>query len=157
MKIAITIAAAAVASFGIAAPPAAAYHLSPTGTFTATGTTSATKNGITLPCTATLSGKVNSNGIGFVTGGSFGDNGGPPGACAAVTLNNLPWKAVATTSRRVKIRNVTFTTPIGACGPNTLPVQLKNGVITFTTVAFSNGSCTVSGNLTTSPTLSIVP
>lgn len=157
MKTAIaTGAAASLVFFGVAAvTPAAAYHLNPEGAnFTGTGTTSATKNGITLPCKAKFTGKVTSTGVGFVTSGSFTDNGSI--GCTSVQLSGLPWKSVAVGASRVNIYKVTFTSPIGNCGPGTLPVALKNGVIRFTTVPLPGG-CTVSGAITTSPKLSIVP
>jgi hypothetical protein len=157
MKLAIAIAAAGLASLGIAATPAAAYHLSPSGNFTADGDTSATKNGITLPCHAHFTGNVNDAGVGRITGASFTTNGGPPGACEAVTVSNTPWKAVAKSAKKVTISKVTFSTPIGDCGPSNLPIRVKNdGSINFTAVPMA-GSCTVSGNLATTPKLTIVP
>jgi len=154
MKTALVIIAAGLMSFGIAGiTPAAAYHLTPEGTsFTGTGKTSATKNGVSLPCKANFTGHVDSNGIGWVDGGTFTGQVG----CSTVKLINLPWKSVAKAATRVKILNVTFSSPIGDCGPGTIPVKLVNGNITFNTVAMPGG-CTVSGKITTSPTLSIVP
>ena len=138
-------------SFGIATP-AFAWHLSPESTnFTGKGTTSATKNGITLKCTANFTGNVNSTGIGYVTGGTFTGAIG----CSSVTLQNLPWKSTAVSATKVKIANVTFSSPIGNCGPGTVPTTLKSGVVRFKGVSLSGG-CVVSGSLTTSPTLSIV-
>ncbi len=152
MKIAIAI-VAGLMSFGIVGiNPAAAYHLSPeNSTFSGTGTTSATKSGITLKCTAKFTGNVNSTGVGFVTGGTFSGELG----CSSVTLGNLPWTSDAVSATTVDIKNVTFNSPIGNCGPGTLPVTLKNGVISFTNKSLKGG-CTVSGSITTSPKLSIV-
>jgi hypothetical protein len=151
MKTAIAIVAGLV-SFGIVGiTPAAAYHLIPENkSFTGTGTTSATKSGITLKCTAKFTGSVNGTGVGSVTGGSFSGELG----CSAVTLGNLPWPAVATGATAGKISNVTFNSPIGNCGPGTLPVTLKNGVISFTNKSLAGG-CTVSGSITTTPKISI--
>src|SRR5947199_7248240 len=59
MKLTIVLAAASLTAFSIAATPAAAWKLSPSGDFTADGTTSATKNGVTLPCKAHFTGTVN--------------------------------------------------------------------------------------------------
>src|SRR5690348_6626270 len=94
MKPAILLTAACLVSSGIfGITPAAAYHFSPPGNFTGTGNTSATKNGISLPCHAKFTGKVTNSGVGYVTGGSFTDNGKV--GCTSVKLINLPWKALA--------------------------------------------------------------
>lgn len=152
MKKIIAFAAAGVMSFGVANSAVAAYHLSPEGThFKGTGQTSATKNGVTLTCNAVFHGSVNANGIGHVTSGSFSGALG----CSSVTLSNLPWKAKAVSATEADIYNVTFQSPIGNCGPGTLPTTVNNGTITFTNQALPGG-CTVSGNITTTPAISIV-
>lgn len=154
MKTAIAVTAAAVMSFAVAATtPAAAYHLIPESTsFTGTGNTSATKNGVTLACKAKFQGHVDANGVGFVDSGSFTGQLG----CDTVGLGGLPWKAPAKSATKATITKVSFTSPIGNCGPGNVPVKLVNGVIKFTDVPLA-GSCTISGKITTSPTLSIVP
>ena len=149
-----TIALTAAMLFAIAGTaPAYAYHLIPEKSdFTGMGKTSATKNGVTLKCNASFSGTVNKKGIGFVTGGSFtGDIG-----CSSVGLGGLPWKSKAVSATKIKIYNVSFTSPIGDCGPGDLKAKLIDGVIKFKNVALP-GNCTVSGNITTAPALSIVP
>jgi hypothetical protein len=159
MKAAIVLAAAAFAGIGIAATPAAAFHLAPSGDFTADGTTSATVNGgaLTLPCIAHFTGTVDDTGLGHVTGATFEDNGGPPTACGQIVLSGLPWKTIAKTATKVKILNAGFTGPLGiSCGPSTIPVILKRGVIHFSAVPMAGG-CTVSGHLKTSPKVRIVP
>jgi hypothetical protein len=154
MKKAIAITAAAIMSFGtVCATPAAAYHLIPESTnFTGTGKTSATKNGITLPCTANFQGHTTATGGGAITSGSFTGQVG----CTSVGLGGLPWKALAKGAQKVIIYNVSFTSPIGNCGPGNIPTKLANGVIKFTNVALAGG-CTVSGTIKTTPTISIVP
>jgi hypothetical protein len=157
MKTAIALTAASLVSIGIAGAtaPAAAYHLSPSGSFVGDGDTSATKNGITLPCHAHFTGKVTSNGVGYVTGGSFTDNGKT--GCKQVKLVNLPYKSRVKSSTKVIILNAKFNGPLTLdCGPSNVPTTLKNGIITFTAVPMAGG-CSVSGKITTSPTLSIVP
>ena len=152
MKTAAIAITAGLMSFGIVGP-AAAYHLSPeNASFTGTGTTSATKNGITLKCKAKFQGHVDSNGVGWVDSGSFTGQLG----CTSVGLGNLPWKSLARTATKANIYNVAFTSPIGNCGPGTVPTKLVDGIIKFANVPLSGG-CTVSGKITTSPTLSIVP
>lgn len=152
MKTAIAIAAAGLVSFGIIDTASAAYEFNPENTsFTGTGMTSATKNGITLKCNATFKGKVDVNGVGHVTSGSFTGQVG----CSSVTLGNLPWKSLAISATKARIYNVKFNSPIGNCGPGNLTTTLKNGVVSFTNQPLPGG-CTVSGNITTSPKLSIV-
>jgi hypothetical protein len=154
MKTAIAITVAGLMSFGIIGiTPASAYHLIPESTsFKGKGSTSATKSGVTLACTANFNGSIDGNGVGSVTSGSFTGELG----CSSVALSNLPWKATAKKATKGSILNVTFTSPIGNCGPSTLPVKLKNGVISFTNVAVAGG-CTISGKIKTTPTVSIVP
>lgn len=154
MKTAIALSAAALLSLGIAGTtPAAAYHLIPENTdFTGTGNTSATKNGITLKCKATFQGHVDGKGVGYVTGGSFTGELG----CTSVGLGGLPWKSPAKSATKVIINNVSFTSPIGNCGPGKVPVKLNDGVLKFKNVELA-GNCTISGKITTNPTLSIVP
>lgn len=154
MKTAIVLAAAGLMSLSIiAATPAAAYHLIPENTtFEGTGKTSATKSGITLACKADLQGSVDANGVGSVTGGSFTGELG----CTSVVLQNLPWKAVAKKATSATISNVTFSSPIGDCGPGNLKVKVKNGKVTFKDAPLS-GNCTISGTIKTNPALSIVP
>jgi hypothetical protein len=139
-------------SFGIAGiTPASAWHLTPENTsFTGKGSTSATKNGITLKCTANFTGNVDGSGVGYVTGGTFSGALG----CSAVTLQNTPWTSTAVSATKVNIANVTFSSPIGNCGPGTVPTTLKLGVIRFKSVSLAGG-CVVSGTVTTSPKLSI--
>ena len=58
-------------SFGVAGiAPALAWHLIPESTdFTGKGSTSATKSGITLKCTAAFKGNVDGTGTGYVDSG----------------------------------------------------------------------------------------
>jgi hypothetical protein len=129
-----------------------AFEFSPESkTFVGTGPTSATLNGITLACTGTLHGKTTKTGIGKVTSGSFTGAAG----CSSVGLQGLPWTMKATGASTATVANVTFTSPIGNCGPANLPVNVSGGVISFTNATL--GNCKVSGTLTTTPTISIVP
>lgn len=151
MKSAILFAATALLSFAGAAS-AATYHLTPLSTsFTGTGNTSATKNGITLPCKAKFNGNVDAGGVGHITSGSFSGQLG----CESVSLGNLPWTANATSKKNAVIHNVVFNSPIGACGPGDLPVKVSaKGVIAFTNVPLAGG-CTVTGKIKTKPALGI--
>jgi hypothetical protein len=140
-------------AFGIlGASPAFAWHLIPESTdFTGSGTTSSTLNGITLKCTASLTGDTDSSGIGYITAGSFSGEVG----CSYVTLQNLPWTVTAVTHLGVHLANVEFDTPIGNCGPGTLKVNLQSkGVFYYRKEAFPGG-CTLSGTITTTPAITI--
>lgn len=144
------IAGLAFATAGIT--PAFAWHLIPESTnFTGKGTTSATKSGVNLKCTASFTGNTDSSGVGYITGGTFTGALG----CSSVTLGNLPWKSEAVGRYVVHIENAQFNSPIGNCGPSTIATKLRNGVVSFTNDQMSGG-CTVSGKITTSPKLSIV-
>lgn len=154
MKAITAIATAGVMCLAAAvATPAAAFHLHPTGDFTADGTTSATKSGISLPCNAHFTGTVDSQGVGQVTGGSFTDNGGI--GCTAVALKNLPWETKAISAIKVKLFGVTFSSPIGDCGPSNIVAKLKRGRLRFS-AAQMKGDCSVSAKVKTKPKLKIV-
>ena len=151
MKTAIALASAGLISLACISP-AAAFHLTPEGSsFSGKGWTSATKNGISLKCKAKFQGNVDDTGVGHITGGTFSGQIG----CNTVALSNLPWDGTAISGKSISIDNVTFTSPIGNCGPGTITVKLATGIIKFTAVPLAGG-CTVSGKITTSPTLVIV-
>ena len=151
MKTAIALASAGLISLaGIA--PAAAFHLTPeNSSFSGKGWTSATKNGVSLKCKAKFQGNVDASGVGHITSGTFSGQIG----CNTVGLQNLPWDGTAVSGKAINIDNVTFTSPIGNCGPGTITVKLASGVIKFNAVPLTGG-CMVSGKITTSPTLAIV-
>jgi hypothetical protein len=153
MKTAIATIAASLFAFGIvAATPAAALHLSPENTnFTAKGKTSATKNGLTLACKAKFTGDVDNDGNGEVTGGTFSGQLG----CSSVTLSNLPWAGKVINRKTLELDNVTFSTPIGDCGPDNIDVKLVDGTIKMNAIPMTGG-CMISGKLHTDPTLASV-
>jgi hypothetical protein len=154
MKAAIAITAAGFMSFGLVST-ASAWHLAPeSSSFTADGKTSATKGGVTLPCKAHFEGTIDANGVGHVTGGSFKDVPGGQG-CALVQLSNLPWPVTATGKRTVVLSNVQFTTPIGSCGPGDMDGKVRNSKLVITAAPLPP-NCTVSANVTTTPSVSIV-
>jgi hypothetical protein len=146
--------AALLVSVAISATPAvAARHLSPSGDFTADGKVSGTKNGSDLvPCEAHITGSIDKNGVGEVTGGTFtGKNG-----CDQLSLNNLPWMMVAKGKRKIRVMNMTFDEGgVEVCGPSDVTVKLKKGVISMRAVPLA-GNCSLTVHLATSPPLSIV-
>src|ERR1700733_6830138 len=101
MKSGIAVIAAALMSIGIVGTAAASsYELRPLNTnFTGTGTTSATKSGITLKCTASFQGNVDGQGVGHITSGSFTGELG----CSSVSLQGLPWTAAAVSQTKATI------------------------------------------------------
>jgi hypothetical protein len=151
----ITILATGLLSLGLA-PAVSAWQFSPAGSFTADGKVSMIKNGSRRPaCAAHFSITVDDSGIGHFVGGSFTDIKSK--GCNQLVPANLPWKAVAKNAKTAKVMGVTIDVfGVVYCGPSTVPVTLKSGVIGFAAVPMAGG-CTVSGHLTTSPTLSIVP
>ena len=157
MKSILTIAAIGLVAAGFASSASAAgYKFSPPSTkFTGAGTTSATTQGVTIACNANLKGNDSASGVGKVMSGSFSNGGGTNGAdCPFVTFSNTPWKMKATGPTTATVYGVDFSSPVGSCTGN-LPITLSGGVITFNSPL---GACTqVSGTLTTTPTLSIVP
>jgi hypothetical protein len=156
MKIATALAAVGLASSGlVGVADAAGYKLSPASTkFTGTGPTSATTtSGVTLNCTAKFVGSTNPAGVGKITSGAFTGALG----CSSVTLANLPWKAEALTATTGEILDVEFDSPIGDCGPGTLPATVSgSGVISFNSAALK-GCSNVSGAIQTNPKVTIVP
>jgi hypothetical protein len=156
MKIAVAFTAIGLAISALAGSvDAAGYKLSPASTkFTGTGPTSATTSGgVKLACTAKFAGSTTAAGVGKITSGSFT---GPLG-CTSVTLGNLPWKAQALTAKTGEILNVEFDTPIGNCGPGTLPASINGtGVISFNSTNLK-GCSSVSGTIATTPHVTIVP
>jgi hypothetical protein len=154
MKTAIAILAAGLMSFGMVGNAAAkGYHLIPESTtFTASGSTSATKSGVTLKCKAKFTGHIDANGVGSVDSGSFTGELG----CTAVSLSNLPWAATALNAKRAKLANVAFTSPIGNCGPGDIQITVADGALKFKNQPLS-GSCVISGKIKTNPAVSIVP
>jgi hypothetical protein len=149
------ITAIAVAGVGLATS-AQAYHFSPVATkFTATGPTTLSQNGQTINCTSKFTGKTNATGSsGNITGLSIT---GSDIRCGLVSGTNFPWKGKPTGATTGKVMNAEVTSPLGTCGPGTVsPIGLSGGVITFNNI-LNPGSCKVTGTVTTSPTLSVVP
>jgi hypothetical protein len=154
MKTFTTLAAVALVSFGFA-NSASAFKLSPPSTkFKASGSTSLTKSGVTVPCTANFVGKTSAKGTGKITGASFTGSS----TCTAIQATGLPWQAKAISATTANINNVSVNAgPLGTCGPSTVPVQISgSGAITFNNVVLTGG-CSVSGTVQSTPAVTIVP
>ncbi|MDR3507316.1 MAG: activator of alkane oxidation [Caulobacteraceae bacterium] len=160
MKTLATLSATALLALGLASQAFAAPTLGPVSTsFTGMGTTSMTKSGITIGCNANFTGSINSTGAGQIstaafTAGNF--------LCPLITATNLPWPAAAVTAGgggagTANILTVAVSTPLGNCGPSTLPTSINTtGVISFSGVPLSGG-CTVSGSIQSTPHVFVVP
>jgi hypothetical protein len=156
----------AVALAGVASQ-AVAFTIAPAPTkhWTATGTATSTIGGTASSCTLNLAGKVTATGIGHVTSG----NTTGAGLCPGNSLQNLPWTVKATGATTILTTKVTFANPGGggippiSCGPNNIHGTLTGGNIAYNNakVTCSVGGApapgTISGSLTTTPTLSIAP
>lgn len=148
----VTLAAVGLISVGFASS-ASALTFSPAGTkFTATGMTSLTKNGVTVPCTAKFKYKTTTNGKKVkVTSATFSD---ASGTCAAITATNFPWIGTPTSMTTADIAGAAVTSPLGNCGPGTVPVTVSGGNLTFNGI-LNPGMCMVSGTLVSSPPITI--
>ena len=132
----------------------ATFRLNPVSTnFTASGSMTLKKGGVTLNCTANFTGGTDAAGAGKVTGASF--SGGS--ICNGLTATGLPWAIVPSSTTQVSVQNVAVNTLLGACGPSSLPAAFNNtnGSLTFNNAALTGG-CSVSGTLTTAPRITVV-
>lgn len=144
----------ALVSFGFASGASASkFKLSPASTkFTATGATTLVKGGVTVPCTANFKGATNAMGVGKVTAATFTGSA----LCTSITAGSLPWKAQAINATTANILLVVVNSPLGTCGPGTVPVtDNASGQLGFNST-LNPGACGVSGTLQTSPVITIV-
>lgn len=140
---------AAVACMAMSGP-AFASSFTPTGTFSATGSTSMSAPGFpTLACTASFTGTVNADGTATITGATF--TGGLLNACGLVKLAT-PFKIVANSTTSVTIQNLQVTAPV-SCGPQNVSASWTNGSpshFDIPTATVNPGSCTITAHLTVS-------
>ena len=136
----------------LAATPLFAASVSPANTsFSASGSTTLVKSGITVGCTATFVGKTNADGSGAqVTSASF--TGGT--LCSSISAVGLPWTITAPSTSSATLSGVQVNTPLGGCGPSTVNAGWSNSSSTLTlSNAQLSGGCTVTGTLSTTPAL----
>ncbi|MDR3508609.1 MAG: hypothetical protein P4L64_11980 [Caulobacteraceae bacterium] len=133
MKTLSTMACAALFALGLASQ-ASAYPL--------TGTTTLTKSGITIGCTAvlTLSGTWPGGGainpVKFTAGSAL---------CSSLAGLGLPW-TLTPSGATYSLSNISLTSPLGTCGPSTITGVLSGSVLTFTSQPMAGG-CTFSASL----------
>lgn len=155
MKSIIVITAMAAATLTLATQAdARGFKLSPRSTsFTASGPTSLTANGITLACTSTFTGATDSKGKGSITGFSATGQTG----CTSVVGSNFPWTAKAMSSTTIRFSNVQVGIPtVGInCGPgNITATDNASGSVHFN-ATLNPGACMVSGTVQSSPAITI--
>lgn len=152
-----SIAASGVLAVGmLAAAPSFASHLSPDGTFTASGSTSLSALGgaIRIPCRSVFT-IVVTGGVGAVTNAVFSPdpaNGNNP-ACNNLQATNFNWGLSITgpttgTANGVKVVGINGN-PV-TCGPGSVPLTLQNGIAAFNGQLNPGGCGVSSGNLPTS-------
>lgn len=130
------------------ASQAAAYTLTPVNKlYSATGTmTFSAAGGPSLTCNVTLMGHINAVGVGMIRSAAF--TGSP--TCAAIVATGFHWGVYANDASDLKLTKVNVT----VAGVNFAPKKL---IVPFSGGAISVNSDGMSGTLTTSPTVAIVP
>ncbi|MBP7704937.1 MAG: hypothetical protein KA105_06585 [Caulobacter sp.] len=160
----ISMSAAALAVMVLAASPASAATVTPTGAVTLTINSVVTQSQ-TLNCSNTFSGTVNSNGT--ITVAANGKKLGTSGLCASVTLNS-DWVVTTGTygsgSAPISVTGITATTLFGTCTQGSASVTgtwtnspnggTAAGTIPGTVFGFS-APCTISAAITSSPALTV--
>lgn len=147
---------AALALYIAASASAFAVTVSPAGSISLTGSTTLTKSGIAVGCSANMVGSVTSAGAISITSASFSGNA----LCAGVTATGLPWTGQVLSTTSLSLSGVAVHTLLGACEPSTISAAVtENPNPHQTIIGLSNqalsGGCSVSGSLTTTPYLSI--
>lgn len=159
LKSASVLAAAAALSVAGLAGSASAMPISPAGTnVTLTGNLTLSQT-TTVTCAVTLNGVVNAAGTGVtITGGSFAPGSWQCGWLVVPT--GFPWTVTPGTGpTRITVVGIAASSIAGSCS-GTITAPWNNGPPS--SVTFSNASipgspnaCTISGTLTSSPTLTI--
>jgi hypothetical protein len=151
---------AALAFLVMAAAPASAVTVSPAGPIGLTGSTTLTKSGNSIGCTAKMAGTISSDGAVSITSASFSG----PAMCSLVSPTDLPWRGAATNAAGLVLDNVAVNVAVpglgGQCGPTTINASiLENAAQKETAINISKqpltGGCEVSGTLTTTPYLMV--
>jgi hypothetical protein len=136
------------------AAAASAYKFSPFNTqYTGMGSIVLTTSAGSISCTVSINGKTtNPRQISAV---SFTGESG----CDTLVARNLPWSYAPTYSGRAQLHHATLFSPtLGRCGPNELDTGVSNGTITLQDrLPGPGGICTVTGSITTTPAINIVP
>ena len=151
-RLPVLIAAAALAMSATTGAHAQVYKFAPKSTtFTASGPADITDNGANvLHCTMTMKMKTSAKGRLKILSATFtGDSGCGSG-------ENLPWKVKEPTFNSAKIVNFDFTSSLGDCSYPEVPMLLDAGIMI---ISFQFPKCgdSLAAELTTTPTLSLVP
>jgi hypothetical protein len=161
LKSASVLAAAALSAAGFAgfAGSASAQTISPPGaSFTLTGNLTLSQS-TTVTCAVTLNGVVNSSGTGAtITGGSFAPGSWQCGWLVVPT--GFPWAVTpGINPSRITVTGIAASSIAGSCS-GTITAPWNNGPpssVTFSSnsIPGSPNACTISGTLTSTPTLTI--
>jgi len=156
----------ALAVLAAAAAPAFAVTVTPPGSggaaipLTAHGPTTLTKSGVSISCTATLTGTIDGAGDVKITSASFTGNS----LCSSVVAAKTPWTGTVLSPTQLALHGVAVNVNVpilgGACGPTDVSAGIsvnatqKETLISLSKQALSGG-CDVSGTLTTTPFLQV--
>jgi hypothetical protein len=137
-------------SYGLTSQ-AQAFSLNPKSTvFTLSGPVTFNVTGVTINCSITMTGNVDSSGVGHIT--SVSVSGG--GICPLVMPTRLPWTLTATGPTALTLSGLSFTiTGLVSAGPGPALVSLSGGTLTLSTTL--SGGLTVYSRLNSSTPLSI--
>jgi hypothetical protein len=151
-----TLAIAALAAAGLAAPALASSFTPTNAYFSAVGPVTITTPQGTMQCTVTF--------VAVTTGGGEveflnASLNGSADSCFENSFAGNPWYVTAKGTRQGKILAVSgFGNIFSPCGPGALAFTADNNTSVWTLEATTlPGNCTVSGSLTISPATKIVP
>ena len=141
--------ACVMAAGTIVAAPAFAYHATPVNTtFTATGATSLSVSGLTIPCTSTFVLVTDAAGNVSVTQATFSGSA----LCTSLSASQLPWSVTLTGLTSATINNVKVSNILATCTGNAAATIGTNTI----TLGGPLGSCSVAGTLNISPAFTVV-
>jgi hypothetical protein len=150
-----TLAFALLVPAGLATPALASLYTPRNTNFSAIGPVTITTQQGVMNCTVTFQGVTTGRGELEFINASFN---GSEDACFENSFVGNPYYVPANGTKRGKILGVSgFGSLLGSCGPGNLPfVAGKTGVWTLKKTTLPGG-CTVSGSVTTSPAITILP
>ena len=132
------------------AATAQGYKFSPASTaFSASGQSFLTKGNTQFVCNTTVKMRTNTKGRLKITSVTF--NGG-----SCPQANGLPWRVASPNFNSAFIKNVSLSTPFGACTAATFPIFLTSGTMLWS-LSFADCGASIVASLPTSPTLTLVP
>jgi hypothetical protein len=135
----------------MASSPAVAFHFIPVNTnFEASGTVGFAQGMVGYTCTLDAIGKTGATGKIKITKVTLTGNSD----CSATKAIHLPWKIKASGPSGANIKILGFNGPVGECGPSPGAIQV-DGTGHWIFDLLLHPTCIVSGELTTSPAITI--